>query len=110
MKPEQHFGEQGLPKPLQQFPLSQSVVEQFLPHEPQLSLSLSRSDSHPLSVEPSQLPQSPEQDIWQFPLEQLADPWSEPHDLVQIPQCATSLRRFVSHPLLPLLSQSPNPV
>jgi hypothetical protein len=82
---------------------------QAWPQAPQFVRELS-CVSHPLLATPSQLPY-PALHVpsWQAPPKQTADALAKVQFVVQFPQCAASLLKFDSQPLLALLSQLPKP-
>ena len=85
------------------------VVEQAVPHAPQLLVAVFVLVSHPFAELPSQLPNPAVQvPRVQVPVVQVSLAFARSHTLPQPPQFA-SVRVFVSQPLFGLPSQSENP-
>jgi hypothetical protein len=81
-----------------------------LPHAPQ-SVSVFRLVSHPSDAVPLQFPQpASHAPSWHAPPKQAGAPCAKLHTVAQVPQCCTFVVRFVSQPLIALLSQFPYPV
>ncbi len=74
---------------------------------PQLATDVLRSVSHPFAVFPSQSPRPGMQVVGrQTPIRHAAPEPGNEHDVAHVPQCATSVSRFTSHPLAVSPSQS----
>ncbi len=87
------------------------VGEHAVLHPPQWLGSLEIADSHPLALDPSQLPYpGSHAPIAQAPPAQPALACAKPHAVEQAPHRAGSAVRFASHPFAGLPSQSAKPV
>ena len=108
------------PKPVAQvttaqLPLEQEVVEtcasrlQLVPQVPQFATVVFVFVSQPLVMSPSQLPYPPLQSMVQALAAQPATPLLLLQAWLHVPQCATVLVVFVSHPSPTLELQLPHP-